>query len=154
MRRRTLCNLIHDFAFSELIYFSLFRKFTQKFMETFLKLIYVPLLIVFVMYKNKVDAGFIHAYMVVTCTILLGNLTKNLYKSFLDGVICVNASILLCFVLRYDQKNYWLIQLVLLFLINNFMLPKISQKFTIPKIDLNIVSLVFLNIFLINAFFV
>lgn len=114
----------------------------------------MPLLIIFVMYKNKIDAGFIHAFMAITImTILLTNMTKNLNEKFLDGIICLHASLLLFFNLKHDSNNYWLMHLILLFLINNFVFPKISRTFSVPKTDLHTVSLVFLNIFLINAFF-
>lgn len=105
------------------------------------------------MKENKIETSLLYAFMAVTCTVLLANVTKNLYETLLDGVVCLHACILIFLTLGYDKENYWLMHLILLFLINNFALPKISRKFLVPKIDLDCVSLVFLNIFLINAFF-
>lgn len=133
--------------------FIFFRKLTHKFTEIFLKLVYVPLLIIFVMYKSNIDVGFINAFIALTMTILLGNMTNKFYKSAIDGVICLNASLLLYLTFEYEFKNYWLMHLILLFLVNHFALPYVSRKFTVPQIDLLIVSLVFLNIFVVNAFF-
>lgn len=70
-----------------------------------------------------------------------------------DSNCIINCSILLYLCLKFDSENYWLLATTILLALNHFMIRFILTHYSVPKIELFTVSLIFNIIFLVNSIF-
>ena len=138
-----------------MIFISSFREYAKTVTKFFLHQCYLPILIVFMTRHHSFYDGFEFIFLsciVGTAAIFL-LMKQEIHQNLVNSVICMNSSFLIYLTMTYEKKNYWLMHLVLLFFMNTFILSRLCKKFSLPEIDLLTVSLSFVNIFLINAFF-
>lgn len=122
-------------------------------MDIFLKSLYLPLVTCHMFKANNLNDSTLYVYISISFIIFIIQNAVTVNEIILNFIIVTQFSLLVFLCLKVDyHQNYWLIFFLLLYLINHFTLPNVSQKFCIPHIDLLSLSLVFLNTFLINAF--
>lgn len=105
------------------------------------------------MKRNDSDAIFSIVYILISLTIFAAHIIKDFPDNIvLHVIVSAQTMLLTVLFLQFEKENYWLIYFIFLFILNHFSLPQIHKKFYVPKIDLSIISLIFLNIFLVNSF--
>lgn len=103
---------------------------------------------------NGLNEVYLYAYMTISLIICLIYSTRGFHPKLLNFIVILYfvISFYLGMGFRHEEDNYWLLYFNFLYLINYFALPQVYRRFSIPKVDLQIISLIFMNIFLINSF--
>lgn len=125
----------------------------ERLVDAFLKTVFIPLVNLQLM-LSKFDSIYLGAYASVSFAIFLVKASKRINENITSIAVVLQSSLLLVLCLQYEDENYWLLHLTILSFINHFAMKRISRKFdSVPQIDLSMISLMFLNIFLINSCF-
>lgn len=130
------------------------RNIADKSIDIFLKTAYLPLATCEILLLVRVDDFVLAVYITISLLIFVIHATINIGDKLLDVAVVVECAVVFA-VLYHGSRlhdNYWLLHLIFLFLLNHLLLPRISKRFSVPQIELSIVSLNFLNFFLINSF--
>lgn len=126
-----------------------FSSYADKSLQLLLDAVYMPLVISHLLMAYDENVALIY---------LAGSLVVSLisinFKKASIFLVTIQSSIALYFYKYHSpqDENLWLMNLFVIYLVNYFSLPKISSRFGVPKVVLSTISLVFLNIFLINSF--
>lgn len=123
--------------------------------DSYIQCFFLPLLNMQLMIAEEIIVahsylyyGYIFLSLIIAAIYLAGKIRSQ--KTIFVSI--AHSSLLLYLCLEYHPENFWLMYFILLFLINQFAIPRIRKKYdTIPRIELNLISLIFLNIFLINS---
>lgn len=132
----------------------IFRRFADVSLDVYLKTIYLPLSTIHILRLNQLDGAVLYSFIFISSLVLLIHLTTRRFVNLLNVIVVAQFAVAFYYSLNMnaDNDNYWLEYFLALFIINHFSLPKLSQIFSIPFSTLSSMSLVFLNLFLINAF--
>lgn len=128
-----------------------FSLYADKSLQIFLKNIYLPLVTGQILTNRQTDESMTLTYFAAS---LLLSIVSNILHKTLNYVVIAQLSVAFYFCLndQFPDESYWLLNFLVLFLINHFALPKLAARYSVPNVDLSAISLVFLNIFLINSF--
>lgn len=127
------------------------RNVADKSIALFLKTLYLPLIVCEILNVHDTAALFVCA---VSAVVFVIHLTNNIRDKVFNVIVAAQTAVALLAstLLSNKNDNYWLLHLIVLFLLNYLLLPPISRRFSIPNVELSIISLIFLNLFLINSF--
>jgi len=135
------------------------RIWYEKSLQIYLKSLFLPISNINILKSNQINDVWVHTYIAICFAVFIQHLIfviKNINDHILNYIVVIQSAVLLSLqlALKNEQENYWLLHMNLLFLLNHFMIPEISRKFSaVPSIDLSIISLVFLTIFSIKLIF-
>lgn len=132
-----------------------FRRFADQSIDIFLKTLYLPMVTTELLLMSQTGDTFLYVYIFIYLLILIPHMTTSVRDCLTNLLVLLHfcLALLLSFSSKLDHDDkYWLWHFLCLFVLNHFFLPQISRKFSIPLTDLSSLSLLFLNIFLINSF--
>lgn len=132
-----------------------FRRYADQSIDIFLKTLYLPMATTELLLMGQTGDTFLYVYIFIYLLILIPHVTTTVRDCLTNLLVLLHfcLALLLSFSSKLDHDDkYWLWHFLCLFVLNHFCLPQISRKFSIPLTDLSSLSLLFLNIFLINSF--
>lgn len=131
---------------------SIFRLLLDK-SNALINCVYVPLINLQLLTLYESNSSLVTSIVITTLLTAFLCLTDNCWRLFLDAFIVAQSMLLAYLSITHDEDNYWLITLPFLAALNFFTLPLLASHYCVPKQELLSVSLIFQNLFLMNAFF-
>lgn len=132
--------------------FSIFRLLLDK-SNALINCVYIPLINVQLLITYESNYSLITSIVITTLLTALFCLIDKYWRLFLDAFIVAQSMLLIYLSITHDDDNYWLITLPFLAALNYFTIPALASHYYVPKQELLSVSLIFQNVFLMNAFF-
>lgn len=133
---------MENFQYGNFNFNFIFSIFFDK-SNTFLSHIYMPLIIVQLLVIHHINiiliAIFLISFLAIYRWRLISIITQTLLLIYLS--------------LNHDNENFWLISLAFLIALNHYLVPALASHYFVPKQELLMVTLIFQNVFLVNALF-
>ncbi|KAG5667831.1 hypothetical protein PVAND_015800 [Polypedilum vanderplanki] len=116
--------------------------------------LYIPLVNIQLLTHHNVHLYYLTQLIVFTSLfIALLTLAGRQWQLLLNTFILAQCILLIYLSFSHDDENFWLHSLAILACLNYFVIPKLVERYSVPRQELLSVSLIFQNFFLTKSVF-